>query len=101
MVLNSVQPVVSDVAVGGGWQALVAYINLFCYYIIGLPFGLLLGYKTKLSVEGIWIGMICGTFLQTLILLFITYKTNWNDEVEQASERLRKWSGQDEEFDKL
>ncbi|KAI6696347.1 hypothetical protein NL676_016466 [Syzygium grande] len=28
MVLNSVQPVISGVAVGGGWQALVAYINL-------------------------------------------------------------------------
>ncbi|KAL0295006.1 UNVERIFIED_CONTAM: protein DETOXIFICATION 34 [Sesamum angustifolium] len=28
MVLNSVQPVISVVAVGGGWQAPVAYINL-------------------------------------------------------------------------
>jgi hypothetical protein len=25
--------------------------------------------------------MILGTFLQTLILLYITYKTNWNTEV--------------------
>ncbi|XP_057495732.1 protein DETOXIFICATION 34-like isoform X2 [Actinidia eriantha] len=96
MVLNSVQPVISGVAVGGGWQSLVAYINLFCYYIVGLPLGFLLGYKTSLRVEGIWIGMICGTFLQTLILLFITWKTNWNDEVVQASERLRHWVGQDE-----
>ncbi|XP_062154611.1 protein DETOXIFICATION 34 [Alnus glutinosa] len=101
MVLNSVQPVISGVAVGGGWQALVAYINLFCYYIVGLPFGFLLGYKTKLRVEGIWIGMIFGTFLQTLILLFITYKTNWNKEVEQASIRMQKWTGQDEGFDKI
>ncbi|XP_059456553.1 protein DETOXIFICATION 34 [Corylus avellana] len=101
MLLNSVQPVISGVAVGGGWQALVAYINLFCYYIVGLPFGFLLGYKSKLRVEGIWIGMICGTFLQTLILLVIIYRTNWKEEVEQASVRMRKWSGQDEEFDKL
>ncbi|CAL5340012.1 unnamed protein product [Camellia sinensis] len=101
MVLNSVQPVISGVAVGGGWQALVAYINLFCYYIIGLPLGFLLGYKTSLGVEGIWIGMICGTLLQTLILLFITWKTNWNDEVEQASERLKQWAGKDEMSDPL
>ncbi|KAF7153558.1 hypothetical protein RHSIM_Rhsim01G0148000 [Rhododendron simsii] len=97
MVLNSVQPVISGVAVGGGWQALVAYINLFCYYIVGLPLGFLLGYKTSLGEEGIWIGMICGTFLQTLILLFITWKTNWNEEVAQASDRLRQWTGLDEE----
>ncbi|KAL9661542.1 hypothetical protein QQ045_026366 [Rhodiola kirilowii] len=95
MLLNSVQPVVSGVAVGGGWQALVAYINLFCYYVFGLPLGFLLGYKTSLGVQGIWIGMICGTVLQTFILLVITYKTNWSIEVEQASERMRRWGGQD------
>ncbi|KAI4355101.1 hypothetical protein L6164_003906 [Bauhinia variegata] len=98
MILNSVQPVISGVAVGGGWQALVAYINLFCYYIVGLPFGFLLGYKLKLRVQGIWIGMISGTLLQTLILLFIIYKTNWNKEVELASERMRRWTGQELEL---
>ncbi|EEF29687.1 multidrug resistance pump, putative [Ricinus communis] len=91
MILNSVQPVISGVAVGGGWQALVAYINLFCYYVIGLPLGFLLGYKTSLHVQGIWMGMIFGTFLQTLILIYIIYTTNWNKEVEEASERMRKW----------
>ncbi|RZC53191.1 hypothetical protein C5167_012051 [Papaver somniferum] len=70
MVLNSIQPVISGVAVGGGWQALVAYINLACYYIFGLP------------LEGIWAGMLCGTALQTLVLLIIICKTNWTKEVE-------------------
>ncbi|KAL9234485.1 hypothetical protein vseg_009355 [Gypsophila vaccaria] len=51
MVLNSVQPIISGVAVGGGWQAVVAYINLVSYYAIGLPLGFLLGYKTSLGVE--------------------------------------------------
>ncbi|CAK9185061.1 unnamed protein product [Ilex paraguariensis] len=50
MVLNSVQPVISGVAVGGGWQALVAYINLGSYYIFGLPLGFLLGYAANLGV---------------------------------------------------
>ncbi|GER57435.1 MATE efflux family protein [Striga asiatica] len=94
MVLNSIQPVISGVAVGGGWQGLVAFINLTCYYIIGLPIGFLLGYKAKLGVQGIWMGMIFGTFLQTVILLIIVWRTNWNEEVEQASERMRKWSGE-------
>ncbi|KAK7394741.1 hypothetical protein VNO78_15278 [Psophocarpus tetragonolobus] len=99
MVLNSVQPVISGVAVGGGWQALVAYINLFCYYIMGLPLGFLFGYKLGFRVEGVWVGMICGTALQTFILSYIVYKTNWNKEVEEASERMRKWTGQDMETD--
>lgn len=41
----------TGVAVGGGWQALVAYINLGCYYIFGLPVGFLLGYLLKLGVQ--------------------------------------------------
>ncbi|XP_022147464.1 protein DETOXIFICATION 34-like [Momordica charantia] len=95
MLLNSVQPVISGVAVGGGWQALVACINLFCYYIVGLPLGFFLGYKMGLGVEGIWIGMISGTSLQTVFLLFIVYRTNWDKEVKQASERMKKWIGKD------
>ncbi|CAI0472231.1 unnamed protein product [Linum tenue] len=82
MILNSIQPVISGVAVGGGWQALVAYINLFCYYAVGLPLGFFLGYKTSMHVKGIWLGMIFGTFLQTLILICIICKTNWNKEVK-------------------
>ncbi|CAN1751636.1 Protein DETOXIFICATION 35 [Linum perenne] len=96
MVLNSVQPVISGVAVGAGWQGLVAYINIFCYYVFGLPLGLLLGYKANLGVKGIWEGMIAGTGLQTLLLLFILYKTNWNKEVEQTTERMKKWGGHDQ-----
>ncbi|XP_068645718.1 protein DETOXIFICATION 35-like [Aristolochia californica] len=93
MVLNSIQPVISGVAIGGGWQALVAYINLGCYYIFGLPLGFLLGYYFRLGAEGIWIGMLCGTALQTLILLGIIWKTNWNKEAAQATERVKEWGG--------
>jgi MATE family multidrug resistance protein len=62
MVLNSVQPVVSGVAVGGGWQGLVAYINLGCYYIFGLPLGYLLGYKFNFGV-GVILTTACFFFL--------------------------------------
>ncbi|CAN1264605.1 Protein DETOXIFICATION 34 [Linum perenne] len=99
MVLNSVHPVISgnsSIAVGAGWQGLVAYINIFCYYVFGLPLGFLLGYKANLGVKGIWEGMIAGTGLQTLLLLFILYKTNWNKEVEQTTERMKKWGGHDQ-----
>ncbi|RXI08375.1 hypothetical protein DVH24_022519 [Malus domestica] len=66
MVLNSVQPVISGVAIGGGWQATVAYINLGCYYIFGLPLGYVLCNVANLGVT-----------------------------VEKATNRVRKWGGQD------
>ncbi|XP_050224952.1 protein DETOXIFICATION 35-like [Mercurialis annua] len=94
MVLNSIQPVIGGVAIGSGWQSLVAYVNIGSFYVFGLPFGYLLGYTAKLGVTGLWGGMIAGTALQTLILLIVLYRTNWNKEVEQTSERVRRWGGQ-------
>ncbi|GAB4826325.1 Protein DETOXIFICATION 35 [Ancistrocladus abbreviatus] len=94
MVINSIQLIISGVAVGGGWQAVVAYINLGSYYVFGLPLGFLLGYKAHLGVTGIWGGMIAGVALQTLLLLIVIYRINWNKEVDETSERMRKWGGQ-------
>ncbi|KAG4177989.1 hypothetical protein ERO13_A10G013200v2 [Gossypium hirsutum] len=133
LILNGVQPVLSGVAVGCGWQTFVAYVNLGCYYVVGIPLGCLLEIVHKLSilsyfaskasrtqeehatfllveigwdkidslittsdqyrekVKGIWSGMIGGTLMQTLILLWVTFRTDWNKEVETAKKRLDKW----------
>ncbi|CAN1795110.1 Protein DETOXIFICATION 29 [Linum perenne] len=81
IVINNVQPVLSGVAIGAGWQAAVAYVNIGCYYVFGIPLGLILGYKIEMGVSGIWYGMMAGTVVQTLVLYFMIYKTNWNTEV--------------------
>nr|POE70497.1 protein detoxification 27 [Quercus suber] len=103
ILLNSVQPILSGVAVGSGWQAWVAYVNLGCYYVIGLPLGLLMGLVFDLGVMGIWGGMILGgTAIQTVILAIITARCDWEKEAEKASIRVNKWSSpnpQDEEED--
>ncbi|XP_068312897.1 protein DETOXIFICATION 33-like isoform X1 [Pyrus communis] len=93
VLLNSLQPVLSGVAVGAGWQSLVAYINIGCYYVVGLPAGILLGFTFKFGVEGIWSGMIGGIVLQTIILIIITSITNWKKEADEAEDRVRKWGG--------
>jgi Na+-driven multidrug efflux pump len=38
------------VAVGSGWQSMVAYVNIGCYYFIGIPMGILLGWLFNLGV---------------------------------------------------
>ncbi|KAM1119925.1 hypothetical protein ACFX2B_043446 [Malus domestica] len=93
ILLNGVQPVLSGVAVGSGWQAWVAYINLFCYYIIGLPLGFVMGWVADLGVTGIWGGMILGgTAVQTVILGIVTSRRDWEKEAQKASQRVNKWS---------
>lgn len=93
--LNGIQPILSGVAIGCGWQAVVAYVNLATYYIIGLPIGCVLGFKTIFGVAGIWCGMIIGVLLQTTTLIILTARTNWNTEVEKAADRLRKSSNEE------
>ncbi|XP_027093455.2 protein DETOXIFICATION 27-like isoform X1 [Coffea arabica] len=93
ILLNSVQPVLSGVAVGSGWQAWVAYVNLTCYYVVGIPAGIVLGWFLDLGVEGIWGGMIVGgTAVQTGILAIITIHRDWEKEAENASRNIQKLS---------
>ena len=101
---------ISGVAIGAGWQATVAYVNITCYYLFGIPLGLIMGYKLDMGVrvrvvmlslfifisdllkkpysffstcntQGIWYGMMSGTVVQTCVLFLMVYKTNWNKEV--------------------
>nr|AUS89436.1 MATE efflux family protein [Sesuvium portulacastrum] len=93
ILLNSVQPVLSGVAVGSGWQTMVAYVNIGCYYLLGVPLGFLMGWKFGQGVMGIWAGMIGGTAVQTLILIILTVRCNWTKEAQKAHMRLQKWAG--------
>eukprot|EP01018_Ginkgo_biloba_P032994 Gb_25416 [translate_table: standard] len=89
VLLNGIQPILSGVAIGCGWQSVVAYVNLATYNIIGLPIGIVLGFKENLGARGIWWGMIIGVGLQTLVLIILASRTNWDKEVEAAGKRVR------------
>ncbi|KAJ3676591.1 hypothetical protein LUZ60_004003 [Juncus effusus] len=97
LLLNSVQPVLSGAAVGAGWQGTVAYVNIGCYYLIGVPLGVILGYMIGYEVKGIWMGMIFGTLIQTIVLFFITWRIDWDKEVVVAKARVSKWLLPEEE----
>ncbi|CAK7351173.1 unnamed protein product, partial [Dovyalis caffra] len=40
---------------------------------------------------GIWTGMLGGTIVQTIVLLWATICTNWEKEVEKAQSRMDTW----------
>ncbi|CAH2042806.1 unnamed protein product [Thlaspi arvense] len=93
VLFNSVQPILSGVAVGSGWQSYVAYINLGCYYLVGLPVGFVMGWVFDTGVM--------ETGLQTLILAILTIRCDWEKEALIASRRVRKWANMAEAQPKL
>ncbi|CAH2059434.1 unnamed protein product [Thlaspi arvense] len=96
--LDSVQSVLSGyipltknygtgVARGCGWQKIGAFVNLGSYYLVGVPFGLLLGFHFHFGGRGLWLGIISALVVQGVCLFIITYFTNWAEEVKKATSR--------------
>jgi MATE family multidrug resistance protein len=78
VVLNSIQRVLVGVAIGSGRQARVVSVNLVCYYLIGVPFGMLLCFQFYMGIQGIWIGLLWGNTIQIIVLACIIWRMNWD-----------------------
>lgn len=86
--MNEASLLISGVAIGSGWQAVVAYVNLTTYYVIGLPIGCVLGFKTdlgaavspnsfSLSLNGITCCMLMLTFMRCVFWFFCDQGLWW------------------------
>ncbi|XP_062096009.1 protein DETOXIFICATION 27-like isoform X5 [Humulus lupulus] len=90
ILLNCIQPVLSGVAVGSGWQSKAAFVNMGSYYLVGVPLGVFLGWYLSFGIMGIWAGMIGGTVVQTLFLIIITMRCEWEKEAQKARRNIIK-----------
>eukprot|EP00842_Homolaphlyctis_polyrhiza_P006695 jgi/Hompol1/7026/HPOL_000291-RA len=74
----------SGILRGSGKQEHGAYVNLFGYYVIGLPLGIYLGLRTSLALAGVWIGLAIALFVNSIVIATIAARTNWPDEARKA-----------------
>ncbi|KAM0938909.1 putative multi antimicrobial extrusion protein [Dioscorea sansibarensis] len=81
LMFTCIQSTLTGAIIGGGLQGLVAYINLGCFYLLGIPLGAAFGFLFHWGWQGIWIGMMSGYMAQTLVLITIVCKTNWKGQV--------------------
>ncbi|KAF6160908.1 hypothetical protein GIB67_025443 [Kingdonia uniflora] len=86
--LCSVQPILSGVAIGAGWQTLVAYINIACYYLVGLSAAVILGFKFNLGLEVSVIAILFNTISKAGL------EIKDLDSVKLAEKRLSTLGGQ-------
>ncbi|KAL5763386.1 hypothetical protein ACOSP7_019650 [Xanthoceras sorbifolium] len=88
VVLNGLQAILSGIARGCGWQELGAYVNLTAYYVFGIPVAAILGFWLQMRGQGLWIGILVGVFVQTLLLSIITSCLDWEKRATKATERV-------------
>ncbi|CDP00711.1 unnamed protein product [Coffea canephora] len=85
VVMDSFQGTLSGAATGCGWQHIGAYVNLASFYVVGTPIAFILGFMVRLRGKGLWIGILCGATVQTLLLSIVTTCTNWEKQVFKLS----------------
>ena len=71
----------SGVARGCGWQHIGAYVNLGAFYLFGIPVAVVLGFLLHIGGKGLWIGILGGATVQTILLSIVTSCTNWQQQV--------------------
>ncbi|KAG1860551.1 MATE efflux family protein [Suillus tomentosus] len=73
---------------GQGKQHLGAVFNLVAYYILALPIGITLAFKTDLGLQGLWIGQVIGLFTVGLSEYGVVWLgTNWDREIQKGIKR--------------
>ncbi|EFH63335.1 mate efflux family protein [Arabidopsis lyrata subsp. lyrata] len=92
--VDSFLAVLSGVARGTGWQHIGAYANIGSYYLVGIPVGSILCFVVKLRGKGLWIGILIGSTLQTIVLALVTFFTNWEQEAVKARDRVTEMTSQ-------
>ncbi len=70
-----------------GLQKMASITTLVCYYGIGLPLGLYLGFKKNLGVKGFWLGYLAALIMLDLIVGFFVIFADWSPKITEKPQR--------------
>ncbi|KAJ3249970.1 hypothetical protein HDU77_007243 [Chytriomyces hyalinus] len=72
---------------GAGRPEIGACLNLFGYYVLGIPVGLLLCFMGGMQLYGMWVGLTIALFVVAGVELYIIWVLDWSKEAKEAHER--------------
>nr|AKN21699.1 slc47a-2 [Schmidtea mediterranea] len=67
-----------------GRQVIGAAIMFACYYLIGIPIGIIFVFVIKLQIKGMWIGLIIALVIEGFVFSVLVFRTNWEVECDKA-----------------
>ncbi|XP_056612001.1 multidrug and toxin extrusion protein 1 [Triplophysa dalaica] len=72
---------------GLGRQKLGAICNLLGYFGVGCPIGISLMFAAKLGIVGLWTGLLISVLLQSVFLIVLLVKLDWEKASQEAQIR--------------
>ncbi|GAB4817451.1 hypothetical protein N2152v2_004497 [Parachlorella kessleri] len=77
---------------GCGRQKYGALVNFFANWVLGLPLLILLAFKLKLGVAGLWWGQCIANYVQAMVLALMVARFDWTHESRRAGRLVRRLS---------
>merc|ERR1712232_1261229 len=75
---DAINSAVQGILRGCGRQKIGACLNFVAYYIVGIPFGVMMAFYFDQGVLGLWIGMSSGLLMASIVGSLIMFKTDWS-----------------------
>lgn len=70
---DGIQGACTGILKGGGLPTTASRINLFSYWLVGLPVGALATLKIQ-KIEGLWVGLSLAVFFASSLMLLIIWR---------------------------
>ncbi|CCH41510.1 putative transporter [Wickerhamomyces ciferrii] len=86
-VFDSMNAVAGSCLRGQGMQRIGSYINLFVYYVIGMPLAWYFGYYLDFKLVGLWLSIGFGLFLIGVSESWFVLNADWQKIMNEADQR--------------
>ena len=93
-VVDGYQGVASGVLRGLGRQPIIATVNVFSFWIIGMPLGIAMAFGAGMGVEALWIGISIGLSVGSTFFAILLRRVDWSSEAKLALLRSTRLGGE-------
>lgn len=83
---NSPQTAACGVLTGTARPKDGARINLYAFYLVGLPVAVLLTFKLEMGFRGFWLGLLAAQISCVCMMMYTVFQTDWKHQAKRADE---------------
>ena len=94
---DAMQSALSGVVIGSGLQIVGAVLNIFCFWIVGIPLAVSLTIAAHLGTLGYLIGEACAVFSMLCTYSVATAAINWKKQSEKAQKMAVMYPGEEKQ----